>query len=149
VRRYLVVANRTLGGDVLVQAIRERMLQGPAQFWVLVPATSRSYWAQTGYGSMRNLNAETAPSDASLAQRQLDTELRRLHEAGADADGEVGDPDPMKAITDTMRRQKFDEIILSTLPKERSRWLRQNLPDQIRRRFDVPVAHIVTAYSHW
>jgi hypothetical protein len=150
VRRYLVVANQTLGGDSLVQAIRERMLHEPAQFWVLVPATSAANWARNASGSMPSLDtADMASSDVSLAQQQLDTELQRLHESGADADGEVGDADPVKAIANTLRRQEFDEIILSTLPRERSRWLRQDLPEQVRRKFRLPVTHIVTAYSHW
>jgi hypothetical protein len=39
VRRYLVVANQTLGGDQLLEKLRERMEAGPAHFHVLVPAT--------------------------------------------------------------------------------------------------------------
>jgi GABA permease len=46
-------------------------------------------------------------------------ELQRLHEAGAEADGEVGDPDPLKAIGNALARAQFDEIILSTLPRGR------------------------------
>ena len=50
-RRYLVVANQTLGGDELVQAVRECMLQGPSQFWVLVPATHPTFF-RVGYAEV-------------------------------------------------------------------------------------------------
>ena len=71
-------------------------------------------------------------------------ELQRLHAAGVDADGEVGDQDPLKAIADILKRQQFDEIILSTLPQGRSRWLRQDLPSKIGKRFQIPLTHIAT-----
>jgi hypothetical protein len=154
VRRYLVVANQTLGGDALVQAVRERMLHGPSEFWVLVPASHPSYLAdRVSPLALDTEGAEargTPDGDASmLAQQQLEAELQRLHEAGATADGEVGHPDPIKAIGRTLARQQFDEIILSTLPPQRSRWLRQDLPGQIRKRFNIPLTHLVTPYSHW
>jgi hypothetical protein len=154
VRRYLVVANQTLGGDALVQAVRERMLRGPSEFWVLVPATHPSYFADRvsplAFDAEGAQAGGTPDGDAStLAQRQLEAELQRLHEAGATADGEVGDPDPIKAIGRTLARQQFEEIILSTLPPQRSRWLRQDLPGQIRKRFNIPLTHLVTPYSHW
>jgi hypothetical protein len=77
----------------------------------------------------------------SLAQRRLDTELQRLHEAGAEADGEVGHPDPYAAVSHTLQDRQFDEILLSTLPHARSRWLRQDLPAKLRK-FGLPVPHV-------
>ena len=103
--RYLVVANQTLGGHQLIQAVRERILRERSEFWVLVPETKSA-----GVGPRPGTDA------ASLAQQRLDMELQRLHEAGAEADGEVGDPDPFKAISNTLAHKQFDEIILSTLP---------------------------------
>jgi GABA permease len=84
-------------------------------------------------------------SGASMAGQRLDVELQRLHEAGAEADGEVGDPDPVKAIANTLARQPFDEIILSTLRQGRSRWLRQDLLSQVQKMFALPVTHIASA----
>ena len=51
-----------------------------------------------------------------MAESNLDGELSRLREAGATADGAVGDPNPMVAIETTIAHGQFDEIILSTLP---------------------------------
>ena len=46
VRRYLLVANQTVGGKALTRAIEERMQAGPSEFHVLVPATlSKDYAA--------------------------------------------------------------------------------------------------------
>jgi hypothetical protein len=143
-RRYLVVANRTLGANELIQAVRERVLQGPAEFFVLVPATHLAQLSEMGYRT----NPESVTSTGStMAQQQLDLGLRRLHEAGAKADGIIGDPSPLKAIRDVLEHQVFDEIILSTLPEKRSRWLRQDLPSKIRRNFQLPLTHIESAYS--
>jgi hypothetical protein len=143
-RRYLVVANRTLGGDHLIRAVRQRMHNGPCEFWVVVPAVrpvdarteDRSYGSDAGdYG--------WAESGELFAQQRLDRELQRLHEAGVEADGEVGDADPYKAVSRTMADKKFDEIILSTLPRARSRWLRQDLPRKLQR-FGIPVTQVVS-----
>ncbi len=131
--RYLVVANQTLGGHQLIQAVRERILRERSEFWVLVPETRSA-----GVGPRAGTDA------ASLAQQRLDMELQRLHEAGAEADGEVGDPDPFKAISNTLAHKQFDEIILSTLPRGRSRWLRQDLPGKVEKKFGIPVTHIVS-----
>jgi hypothetical protein len=143
-RRYLVVANRTLGGDHILRAVRQRMLQDRSEFWIVVPAVrptsarteDRSYGSDAGdYG--------WAESGESFAQQRLDRELERLREAGADADGEVGDADPFKAVSRTMADKKFDEIILSIMPRTRGRWLRQDLPRKLER-FGVPVTQVVS-----
>ena len=143
-RRYLLVANRTLGGDHLIRAVRQRMHGEPCEFWILVPAVrpvsgrteDQSYGSDAGdYG--------WAESGELFAQQRLDRELKRLHEAGAEADGEVGDADPYKAVSRTMADRKFDEIILSTMPRARSRWLRQDLPRKLQR-FGIPVTQVVS-----
>jgi GABA permease len=153
-RRYLVVANQTLGGDQLVQAVRERMLHERSEFWVLVPATKPAHFAERSAAShpIRMSGDRYAPQvtldgydevGASLAQQRLDTELQRLHEVGAEADGEVGDADPYKAVGNTLKDKRFDEILVSTLPHARSRWLRQELPAKLKK-FGLPVTHVVS-----
>jgi hypothetical protein len=73
-----------------------------------------------------------------------DTELDRLREIGAVADGAVGDANPLVAIEKAVLEQKFDEIILSTLPPGVSRWLALDLPHRVRRKFDLPLT-VITA----
>jgi hypothetical protein len=153
VNRYLVVANQTLSGQQLLDAIHDRMARGPAEFWILVPATPTTHLI-TDFGALSgafpvdpNLlptAAEVREEGIAVARSNLDTELRRLREVGATADGAVGDPDPMKAIEQAVSQRQFDEIILSTLPPGISRWLALDLPHRVRRKFDVPLT-VITA----
>jgi hypothetical protein len=58
--------------------------------------------------------------------------------------GEVGDASPMQAIADAVRHQRFDEMILSTFPASVSRWVKLDLPQRVKRRYGLPVTHVVT-----
>jgi GABA permease len=129
-RRYLVVANRTLGGDHLLTAVRDRMAEGPSAFHIVVPAS-------------HPVSAWTEGQVHALAQQRLTDALARFAELGADATGEVGDASPVRAIGDVLLRQPIDEVILSTLPAGPSRWLRQDVVHRVQRNYDVPVTHIV------
>ena len=151
--QYLVVANQTLGGQELMDAIRDRMRRGPAQFWVLVPATPSTHLI-TDFGALGGafpMDASVLPTAAdvrdegiAVAKANLDTELGRLREIGAVADGAVGDPNPLVAIEMAVAEQQFDEIILSTLPPGVSRWLAMDLPHRVQRKIDVPLT-VITA----
>ena len=57
--------------------------------------------------------------------------------------GEVGDPRPLQAIEDTMAREPFDEIVLSTLPPKLSRWLKLDLIHRVESTYEVPVHHVI------
>ena len=155
VHRYLLVANRTLGGPQLIDAIRDRMSRGPAEFWVLVPSMPTTHLVNdfNALSCAFPVDPDLLPGAADVqtrdqgiaeAQSNLDTELERLRQLGATADGAVGDPDPMKAIETTLAQRQFDEILLSTLPPGISRWLAWDLPHRVRRKTSVPltvVAH--------
>ncbi len=156
VHRYLVVANHTLGGPELIDAIRSRMSRGPAEFWVLAPATPTTHLVNdfNALSCAFPVDPDLLPGAADVqtrdqgiaeAQSNLDTELQRLRQLGATADGAVGDPDPMKAIEKTLAHRQFDEILLSTLPPGISRWLTWDLPHRVRRRTDVPLTLLTTS----
>jgi hypothetical protein len=146
--RYLLVANQTLGSEELVDLVRERAAAGPAEFWLVVPATPVKDLASPAMaipmpvmGGVPRIPAP--PSEARrLAQAQLDTALKKLTAAGATAGGEVCDPDPMRAVEAALSGREFDEIIVSTLPARVSRWLHQDLPGRLARKFDLPVTHL-------
>jgi hypothetical protein len=131
-RRYLVVANQTLGGEHLIQKVKELLAEGPCRFHVLVPATVPADHA-----------VYTEGEAGVLAQGRLDDALARFRDLGAETDGEVGDPSPFEAIADVLRDEDFDAILLSTLPVGASRWLKQDLPHRVERSFGLPVTHIV------
>jgi hypothetical protein len=144
-RRYLIVANQTLGGQELMDAIHERMAAGPCQFYVLVPATDPNEF----YGAV--LDAYSGEVDdrgetLAHAHQRLERQLAMLRDAGAQADGEVGSPDPLKAIGAVVHKERFDEIILSTLPAGISRWLHMDLHHRVANHFDLPVTHVEAAH---
>lgn len=135
-RRYLVVANRTLAGDHLMELLRERAADGDCELHVLVPATpDPSGWVHD------------EGSDHALAAGRLEQAIERFEELGVPVTGEVGDPRPVDAIMDLLRRDRFDEIVLSTLPAGVSRWLGMDLVSRVERAVDVPVTHVTPESS--
>ncbi|HLB62388.1 MAG TPA: hypothetical protein VJN50_06635 [Actinomycetota bacterium] len=131
-RRYLILANRTLGGGRLADKVRELIQLGPCGFHVLVPATPPSNHPWT--------EGETL----AAARVRLRAALARLHDLGVEADGEIGDARPIQAVADLIERgERFDEIVVSTLPPGPSRWLRMDLPRRIEAQFGIPVIHVV------
>jgi hypothetical protein len=131
-RSYLVVANQTLGGEHLIERVRQCLADGPCRYHIVVPATPQG-----------ELLTWTEGKSTAIAQDRLDHALAQFRELGAEADGEVGDKNPMLAIEDALRHGAFDEIILSTLPPGLSRWLKLDLPSRVTARFNLPVTHLV------
>ncbi len=131
-RRYLVVANQTLGGEHLAAKAREYVSTGSSLFYVVVPATPSTEHLVWTEGEAR-----------SIARERLERAVDRFRQLGAEADGEVGDANPLLAIEDVLRNQSFDEIILSTLPAGPSRWLKLDLPARVQKQFGLPVTHVV------
>lgn len=131
-RRYLVVANQTLGGGHLVGKVRECLQDGPCSFHIVVPATPpRDHWTYTEGEAV------------AVARSRLAAAIDRFRELGADADGEVGDPRPIDAIQDALRAGDFDAIIVSTLPPGASRWLKMDLPARVEAEFGLSVIHLI------
>jgi hypothetical protein len=135
VHRYLVVANQTLGGDALLRRLTELTADGPCEIHVLVPASA---------DPTESFHDEDA--DRRAARRRLDEALERLGRLEATVTGEVGDHRPVDAVGDVLRRgERFDRIIVSTLPSGISRWLRLDALSRIERAVAVPVEHVVSA----
>ena len=134
-RRYLIVAHKTLIGKHLLDHVKQCMAEGPCQFHLVVPVTHPAGHAWT-------------EGEARAAGRQrLDDALAAFREIGADVDGEVGDANPVYATTTAMRDldQPVDEIIVSTLPKGMSAWLHVDAVSRIRKEVDLPVTHLEAA----
>jgi hypothetical protein len=148
VRRYLVVANQTLGGPELTHKLEECVAEERCRFHFVVPATPVSDMEPvdrpltlSGVDGGAGLLPDIDEVARAMARRRLERELARLREAGVDADGEVGDPRPLHAIKDALRKQEVDEVIVSTLHRG-SRWLLMDLPHRVRRSFELPVTHV-------
>jgi hypothetical protein len=130
----LVVANQTLAGHSLVDAVRRRAERGPIRVTVVAPVTQ----PRQGYVVYRD-------SRRAAARRRLDRTLDALRTAGIPARGEVFDDDPLAAVRDVLALEDVDEIIVSTHTETKSGWLRRHLLDEIRRiAGDRPVEHVVT-----
>lgn len=144
--RVLIVANQTLGGAELQREIRGRAEAEEHSFWVLVPATDPAHMVRSpeGFDATSSLGGGLDDRAAALAQERLQAELDRLRTAGVRASGEIGDPDPMQAIRDTLRAKEFDEIVIATLPQGISRWLGLDLVHRVQRAFRLPVTHVVS-----
>jgi hypothetical protein len=128
----LVVANETVGGQKLFEAIEQRAARGPIRCTVICPQNR----PRKGY-------LVYDESVRSAAQIRLELTLERLREMGIEAQGEVMDPDPFLAVQDAVRLYGPDEIILSTHPYPRSGWLRRDLVERIRSWSKLPVEHVV------
>lgn len=135
-RRYLVVAHKTLGGEHLLEELHRRREEDPyCTFHLLVPEHHPSFkgWSE---------------HDVRMAaQHTLDEMLDRLAAMRIGATGEVGDVNPVYAVGVVLRREPpgtFDGIILSTLPKGISRWWLFDVPSRMAAEYpDLPLTHLV------
>ena len=151
--RILVVANRTLGSTDLLESIRDRMTKGPCEFTVLVPATAHAHRESTMETLTRrimNMQATdeargAADGDNDHARGRVQFGIEQLQKLGAEVDGEVGNANAFQAIEEALARRKYDEIILSTLPSNVGRWVSQDLPNKVRRKFKGPVTVVAVS----
>ncbi len=152
-RRYLVVANQTLQGADLRKELRKRIEAGPSSFYVLVPNTSaanhRVVPAAGGIIPMPSMVTDyggpATDEEATVQARQrLNQMLADLVALGVPVEGDLGSSHPLKAMEKVFTDRQFDEIIVATLPRRVSRWLRADLPHQAERRFRLPVTTIIT-----
>ncbi|HLI36409.1 MAG TPA: hypothetical protein VKV80_03605 [Streptosporangiaceae bacterium] len=150
--RYLVMANQTLEGQGIFAEVRKRQEKEPSSFYVVVPNTRAvDYYgvpAAGGHVPMPTLiTASSGPATneeaTAEARGRLGRFLARLRELGAQAEGELGDPDPLKAAVKALTGRQFDEIIVSTLPQPASRWLRMNFPRELQQQARLPVTVIL------
>ena len=132
-RHILVVANETVAGKTLIDALRRHAESKPIRVTVISPQNE----PRAGF-------VVYADSRRSSAERRLRRTLDLLHEEGIAARGAVVDPDPLQAIKDAIYEYDPDEIIISTHPGElKSSWLRANLVERARKVTDKPVEHVV------
>src|SRR3712207_1390087 len=120
--RVLVVAHKTAATPALLDAVRERAARGPATFTLLVPKPTHG------------LDTLADPEDVGMdeGEQVLALALPLLEDAaGGNVEGKVGVASPIEAIADELNLKKYDEVILSTLPRRVSRWLRLDLPSKV------------------
>jgi len=131
--RLLVIANETVATPDVQWLVESRAGDEGADVLVVAPALSGriAYWA----------------SDDTRSRRAAEARLRRslevLHAAGIDAEGAVGDADPLLALADALALFPADEVVIATHPPGRSSWLERNVVSRARARFRTPIHHLV------
>jgi hypothetical protein len=128
--RVLVIANVTANSPELVDALRARQQQGPMVPTLLMPATKNGY------------------AGKEEAQERLDGVLAQWREAGLVATGVVGDPDPAVAVHETWDPRSYDEVVVSTLSGQTSKWLQADLPHRVQQITGCDVTHVEAGKKH-
>jgi hypothetical protein len=132
--RILVVANQTVGGKALLEEIHNRARGRDCEILVVTPALTRTqlqHWAS---------DVDQALEEADLRRERA---VETIQHAGFRVTGEVGDSDPNVAIESALLRFPADELIISTHPPERSRWLERGVVERARRDVELPITHVV------
>ena len=133
-RRILVIANETLGAEALRRCIEKKSEGVRENVLVVSPALAPS--------AVKHWASDEDPGRAE-AQERLDESLAHLRRGGISARGEIGDAEPLQAIEDALRTFGADEIIISTHPEGKSKWLERGIVSAARERFAVPITHVV------
>ncbi len=133
-KRILVVANETVGGGALLDEIRNRSKGRDTEILVITPALVGS--------AVKAWASDVDAAIESARGRQADS-VRAIQALGLRARGEVGDSDPNVAIEDALREFPADEVIISTHPPDRSRWLERGVVDRAREEVELPITHVV------
>lgn len=132
-KEILVVANRTIGGAKLLDAVRAHAAEpGGARFRLVVPKSKPSAGLVIYDEAVRE-----------AAQVRVDLALEIVSAEGIQATGEVGDPDPFLATMDAVAERRPDAIIVSTHPETQSGWLRRDLIERLQNASGLPVEHVV------
>ena len=133
-RRILVVANQTAAGRELLEEIANRCRGRQCEVMLVSPAL---------VGSRAAHWASDVDEGMDLARERMARSVSALKEVGVEVRAEVGDPDPNMAIEDALRVFPADEILISTHPPDRSRWLEHGVVDKAREQIDLPITHVV------
>lgn len=133
-QRILVVANQTATGRELLEEIGNRCRGRNCEVMLVSPAL---------VGSRADRWASDVDEGLGLARERMARSVAALRGIGVEVRAEVGDPDPNMAIEDALRVFPADEIVISTLPPDQSRWLEHDVVERTRREVDLPMTHVV------
>jgi GABA permease len=136
--RVLVLANQTVGSDELLEELRRIGADRSAKYHVVVPVSPIETGTAATHGP---LDVEEATRE--IAQQRLDDTLAILRSENLDADGELGEYRPLRALAGAVDSFHPDQIVISTLPPEESVWHRFDVVDRARQEHAVPVTHVV------
>ena len=121
----VVLANVTAASGDLIAALQERARRGPIDVTLVMP------------GQGPGLGGRDA------VRERLDTALEAWRAAGIEAAGVCGDSNPLDAMAEFWDPRRHDEVVVSTLPGQSSRWLRSDLPHRVAQLTGAPVMHVI------
>ena len=134
-RHVLVVANETVAGRSLIEAIERRRKRRAG-------ARHGDHAREPAARGLRRLRGH-APRGSGPAARAHAQGAPRGRDSGS---GLVVETDPVDATRDALAQlePRPDEIVVSTHPEQRSGWLRRNVIDRIKSAAGgLPVEHVV------
>ena len=122
VTHTLVVATQTVAGADLVARLKGKAAERPHRYTFISPPSVEL-------------------SREEVCERLAST-LAELYRSEIDATGQPMSPAPLAAIQNAIEHYRVDEVLISTLAGERSKWLEEGLIDQVRAMTDKPVEHV-------
>jgi hypothetical protein len=136
-KRALVVVDEEVSGSELTRSLLGHLGKGVEEVFVVAPALPES-----------KLDYLTGEVDEAIppARERLEKTLESLREAGLPARGEVGDSDPIQAMSDEMLKFEPEEIILVSHPDGDGPGEKELLK-HAEGNFDVPVLQIVVDHA--
>ncbi len=137
--RVLVLANQTVGSEELLEELRRIGADKSATYHVVVPASPIETGTAATHGPL-----DVEEATRAIAQQRLADTLSILRSENLDADGELGDYRPLRALATAVKTFRPDQIVISTLPPEESVWHRFDVVDRARAEHSVPVTHVVS-----
>jgi hypothetical protein len=118
----LVVATQTVNGKDLVERLLERAKESPHRYTFICP--------RSGTISREEVSSLLASTLAELYRNEID------------ATGQPMSPDPYHAVVNAIEHYRIDDILISTLRGEQSKWLEEGLIEKVQSHTDKPVEHI-------
>jgi hypothetical protein len=118
----LVVATKTVDSPDLVERLKERHREQPHRYTIISP--------RSGDLTREQVSAKLASTLAELYREEID------------ATGQPMSPDPFHAVKNAIEHYRIDDILISTLSGEKSKWLEEDLIGRVREITEKPVEHL-------
>jgi hypothetical protein len=117
----LVVGTRTVASPELIARLRELAAEKPHRYTIICPKSG----------------------DISREQicERLARTLAELYRSEIDATGQPMSPAPFAAIENAVHHYRIDDILISTLAGEQSKWLEEGLIEKVQEITDKPIEH--------
>jgi hypothetical protein len=122
VTHTLVVATRTVASGDLIARLKRKAAERPHRYTIISPPSGQI-------------------TRVEVCERLART-LAELYRSEIDATGQPMSPAPLAAVQNAIEHYRVDEVLISTLAGEQSKWLQEGLIDDVRGLTDKPVEHI-------